>query len=413
MKQKTWEEKRNIVILGGGFAGVRAALDLADYLCHDEEYEIILVDKKNYSLYHPALYEAATAEHGRVEAKKVKYAVSIPFSSIFSRTKVKVFRGYVEDIDFESGKIVTDSRVLSFDYLMAALGSVSDFYGIPNLEKYGFSLKSMEDAVMIRNRLCEVVVKNESASVVIAGGGFSGVEFAAEVYNLLKHEARHHNRVLKNFRITLVDGGTAFLSGLSEKVSEIVARRFLKLGIETKFSTLITDVGSDFVELNKKERMPADLLIWTGGVKSCRLPTSIDLERDKKDRIVVTSSLNLKKYFNVFLAGDNACITDPITKRPVPQTAQEAIRQGRHAAKNIFRLIHNRELLPYQPGSTRFIIPLGGKYAVLYTPNLILTGFLAWVLRRGADLRYFVSVLPFFKALKCWMSENWMFMKND
>jgi NADH dehydrogenase len=265
---------------------------------------------------------------------------------------------------------------------------------------------------MIRNRVEDLVVKNESGQIVVGGGGFTGAEFVGELHNLLKHECKHHGKSLENFKIMIVEGGTNFLPGLPDKVAKLVAARLSGM-IETRFSTLITEAGSDYVVLNNKERVKCDLLVWTGGVRSCRLPATSDLERDKKDRTVTTEFLNLKNHHNVFIAGDALCIVDPLTKKPLPQTAQEAIRTGEHAARNIYRFIKSRPLMPYHAGPVRFIIPVVGKYAIFYTPNLIVSGFFGWVIRRFADLRYFWSVLSPFKALSYWMTENKIFMKND
>jgi NADH dehydrogenase len=412
MKQ-TPQEKKSIVILGGGFAGVRAALDLDDYLHDNQNYEIVLIDRKDYQCYHPGLYEAATTEHGLVEARKVKRTVAIPFSDIFSKTRVKVFKAYIDRIDTSQGKIVTDSRVVPFDYLVVAMGSTADYYGIPNLDKFGFTLKSLEDAIMIRNRVEDLVMKKDSGTIIIGGGGFAGVEFAGELHNLLKHECRDHEKDLKNFKILIVEGGTGFLPGLSEKVSGMVASRMLEMGIESKFSSLITGVEKDSVTLNMKDKIMCDLLIWTGGVRSCVLPVDCPLEQDKKSRTLTQPSLNLQHCTNVFIIGDNLCMIDPATKRPVPQTAQEAINQGKLAAKNIYRMIKNKTLLPYHPTSLRYVIPVGGKFAIMYNPNLIISGFWGWVVRKLADLRYFASVLPIWKALGYWLFENNIFMKND
>ncbi len=413
MRKQTTQEKKQIVILGGGFAGVRAALDLDDYLHDDENYEIILIDRKDYQCYHAGLYEAATTEHTLVAARKVKRTVAIPFSDIFPHTKVKVYKAYIERIDTVSGKVVTDSKIIPYDYLVVAMGSMADFYDIPNLDKYGYTLKNLEDAIMIRNRIEDLVMKNDQGQIIIGGGGFAGVEFASELHNLLKHECRDHQKDPSKFKILIVEGGTNFLPGLSEKVSGMVASRMAEMGVESKFSSLITEVGSDFVMLNMKDRMPADLLIWTGGVRSCVLPVDCALEHDKKDRTLTLPSLNLGHCTNIFIIGDNLCMVDPMTKKMVPQTAQEAVHQGKLAAKNIYRMIKNKTLLPYHPTSLRYVIPVGGKFAIMYSPNLIISGFWGWVIRKAADLRYFMSVLPIWKALGYWLFENNIFMKND
>lgn len=407
------QEKKHIVILGGGFAGVRAALDLAGYLHDDNSVEIILVDRKDYQTYYPSLYESAATSHEGVTAKKVKRTAAIPFSEIFARTSVKVFKAYIERVDLENGQVVTDSRILPFDYLISGMGSIADLYDIPGLDKYGFTLKSVEDAVMIRNRACELVAKKESAQIIIGGGGFAGVEFAGELHNLITHECLEHKKDPKKFKITVVDGGNRFLSGLSEKVSTLVANRLARMGVESKFSALITDTASDHVILNMKDRLPCDLLVWTGGVRSCVFPSDTIPEHDKKDRLVVTPFLNLKQFPRVFIVGDSACVMDEATGKPAAQTAQEAIRQGSLAAKNIYRLLKVKPLLPYSAGGIRFVVPVAGKYAVFYTPNLIVSGISGWVIRRMADLRYFMSVLPWSVAIRHWMFGNMIFMKND
>lgn len=411
---KQTEEKRNIVILGGGFAGVRAALDLSRFLHRDERFEIIIVDKKDYQCYTSALYEAATTEHGLVEARKVKRTVAIPLAQVFDKTPVKVFKAHIDSIDLEDGKIVTDSRILSFDYLAIAMGSIADFYGIPGLEKYGYTMKSIDDAIMIRNRIEDIITKKDSATIVIGGAGFAGAEFAGEVHGLIQKECLHHNKDAQNYKLLVVEGAPGYLSGLPEQVSKRVEQRLSGMGIASQFSTLITEVGKDYVMLNKTERTSCDLIIWTGGVRATKLPIlNSVLDCDKKDRVAVTDFLTLKKYPNVFIAGDVGGFMNPVTNKPVPQTAQEAINQGKLVAKNVFRTIMARPLLPYHPGPVRYVIPVSGKHAIFYTPYLIVGGFAGWVVRRVADLRYFMSILPLPQALKIWMFENFIFTKND
>ena len=407
-------EKRNIVILGGGFAGVRTALDLSRYLAHEDNFEIILVDRRDYQTYTSALYEAATTEHGLVEARKVKRTVAIPFDMIFEHTKVKVFKAYIESIDLENGKITTDSRILSFDYLVIAMGSISDFYGIPGLEQFSFTLKSLDDAIMIRNRVEEIVLKKNEATVVIGGGGFAGAEFAGELHNLIRTECRHHNKDCNRFNLVVIEGGANYLPGLPENVSSQVRARLTGMGIAARFNTFITEAGRDYIMLNKTERLDCDLLVWTGGVRAPKLPI-VDsvLDCDKKDRLMVTDFLNLKKYPHVFVAGDNGCFVDPVSKKPMPQTAQEAIHQGTTVARNIYRSIKIKPMLAHHPTLVRFVIPVAGKHAVLYTPYVVIGGFIGWAARRAADLRYFLDILPFGKAVSLWMFENKIFLKND
>jgi NADH dehydrogenase len=406
-------EKKNILILGGGFAGVRAALDLASLFGGNDDFEIILVDRKDYHLYTPALYEAATAQHGLVEAKQVKRAMTIPFSSIFAGQKVKVFKAYIDKINLESGLVVTDSRIINFSYLLIAMGSASDYFGIPGIEKHGFGLKSLEDAIMIRNRVEDIVAKKDSGKFVIAGGGYTGVEFAGELHNLIKHECEFHKKDVSRFDITVVEGATNFIPGLPENISGLIARRLAALGVKTLFSTLVTDAVQGCVTLNNKDTVECDLLVWAGGVKSCRPPCDVDVLRDKKGRAMVSDKLNLKKYPNVFFAGDVLCLADGNGAKNPPQTAQEAIKQARVAAKNIYRMATYKPPLSYLSSANPYVIPVSGKYAIFYTKDMVISGKVGWWIRRIIDLRYFIGILPITKAFKLWLFENRLFAKND
>jgi NADH:ubiquinone reductase (H+-translocating) len=406
-------EKKNIVILGAGFAGIRAALSLNDLLKDDSGHEIILVDKKDYHLYHCALYEVATTEKAAAEGKKARELATIPLGQIFSRTKVRVFKARVEDIDLDGGMVVTDSKILNYNYLLVALGSVADFNGVESFEKFAFSLKSLEDAVMIRNRISEIIAKKDSGRVIIAGAGLTGSEFSGEAALLVKHLCAKEGKDPAKFEILVVDGGTNFLPGFPENVSEIVSKRLVFAGVKSRFQSLITNATSSAVTINNREELECDLLVWAGGVKSAKLKALSLLERDKKDRVAVTEFLNLRKYPRVFWAGDSALVLSDSSAKPAPQTAYEAIAQGNMAAKNIFRMIQKKPLVPYLSQSLRFVIPLSGKFAAYYSPNLVFSGFFGWLLRRVIDLRYFLSILPFGSALLLWFKENRVFVKND
>jgi NADH dehydrogenase len=201
----------------------------------------------------------------------------------------------------------------------------------------------------------------------------------------------------------MVEGGTNFLPGLSEKVSALLAEKMAQMSVQSRFASLITEVGKDFVMINMKERVDCDLLIWAGGVRSAKLPIDLDLEYDKKDRVVTNPSLNLKNCPNVFVAGDNLCFVDPRTKKTVLPTELEARKQGALVAKNIYRLIRRKPLRPYYPARVKFSVALPNRYAIYFTPNLMVAGFGGWLIRRVSQLRYFLSVLPVKKAFKLWL----------
>lgn len=417
-KRNKNKNDKQIVILGAGFAGIRAALNTAKFLPNSN---IVLVDRKNHHLYHPDLYEVATSLRFDADALSLKGTVAIPVDDIVGhRENITFKQAVIKEVDIDRRMVRTDDGDLAYDYLVVAMGSVVDYFGVPGLAENALSLKTFKDAVKIRNSV-DLAFKEFARmrdksylNFVIGGGGFTGVELAAELVAYLKHLSNREKGTVPMVSVWVIEGSEHLFGSMSPDLSRVVAERLEKLGVKVITNSLVTKVREDGIEVNKGKFIPARTVIWAGGVRSCTVPFSKNIPIDKKDRVIVSSRLSLESYPEVFIAGDASCWVDPSKKNPEPQTAQVAIHQAKYVARSITNLVNNQEPSIYRPKKNMpYIVPLGGKFAALFWNNRVWSGISPYILRRLADLRYFISILPLRKALPLWIKGTRIYIKND
>lgn len=430
-------QKKRIVILGAGFAGLGAAVCLARKLRSHPKIEIILVDEKEHHIYTPDLYEIATAYNKNITEEcltKLKETVATPIPKILSRTRgVEFIRDQVIAIkpgEKASGSTGHEARrevalkhkgTIPFDFLVLALGSVKNYYNIPGLDQFSYPLKSLTDALGV---CCHLDIyfhslwKNETkkeVNIIVGGGGATGVEFACELPGYMEKICAKYNYPREHVKISVIEGSCE-LTGQGEKVTALISKRFQKLGIKVQLSTFIKEVKANSILTqsgDKKTERSMDILIWTGGVMPNPLIRESFTEVSKNGSLLVNQFLQSEKFPYIFAGGDNACFLDAKTGRPLPMLAQVAFQQRQTIATNIVAEIMGQKKVPYKPAIRGVIIPLGGKYAFLKKGNFIFRGFFIWVLRRLVDLRYFISILPFRQALKKWIHDTNVFVGND
>ncbi len=429
--------------MGGGFGGVRTALDLSRLLRNrgssipsesgakkfGREHQIALIDKNNYQTFQPALYEVASiygVDHEHPYHTKLRGTICIPYREIFEGTGVELIQAEISHIDFQAKHVVThNGDTIRFDYLVLAFGSVTSTFGIPGVEEYAFKFKTIEDGLMLNDKIEQTYIeagqKNRTlpVNILIGGAGFNGVELAAELSNCSVHIAHRHGITAQSCTaITLLEAGPTILPMISENERKLIERRLKSIGINIKVNSVIEEVGPDFVKLKGGDTMKGDLIVWSGGVKALdMLKAVVGLELDDHGRILVNDFLQIKNHGDIFAVGDNIVFSDPINQKSVPQLSYPAIEQGRIAAKNILRLVNDTQtthLEKYKPGYNKWIAPIGGKFAVAHLGRGIdIGGFLGWIIREVADLRYFLTVLPFLKAIKLFFDDIRVFSKND
>jgi NADH dehydrogenase len=425
----------NIVVLGGGFGGVRAALDLEKKLGQSKDIRIILIDQNNAQTFYPALYELASVfgvDHEHPYHTKLKGMIAIPYSEIFKGTGVELIQAKINRIDLENKHITTDSEMnVHFDYLIIALGAVASTFGIPGAEEYAFKFKSVEDGLMLSDKLEQIFDtagkdgKMLPVKILVGGAGFTGVELASELANCSVHIAHRHKITQKNCTaITLIEAAPMMLPMVSDSERAKIKNRLNQLGVTIMENSPIEEVMSGSVKLKNGHILAGDIVIWSAGTKPLEmLKEAKGLELDDRGRILVNENLQAKNYNSVFAVGDNIIFIDAKNNKPVPQMAFVAIEQGSIAAENIARIIEEQipggevprvmNLKSYKPNYDVWVAPVGAKYALFHMGRWGIGGFVGYVLREIVDLRYFIKTLPFIKGLKLFFEDIRVFTKND
>jgi NADH dehydrogenase len=358
----------------------------------DNSVEILLVNRDNFILFTPMLAEVVS---GSIEAKHV---VS-PLREFFS--KVIFQEAEAGSVDFEK-KIVrishgnkSEAHEVPYDYLVLALGSETNFYGLPGVEEHSFPFKTISDAMNLRNHIIDMFeradmepdaqVRKRLLTFVVAGGGFSGIEVTAELNDFIRTSRRFYRNVRpRDIRIVLAVSGPRIMPEISEGLAVYALDRLRAQGIECYLDTKVHSAGMNTVQLENGDTILSETLIWTAGVAPDSLITALSCKKDKKGRIVVNEFLEAAELQGVWAIGDCASVPDLRTGVPHPPTAQNAVREGRHAAHNIAAAIKGDRFRrkPFSYSSLGTLAPLGYRTAVAEIRGLKFSGFFAWWLWR-------------------------------
>lgn len=392
---------KRIVIMGGGFGGAAVAARLEQLFRRDPSVEIVLVDRENFSVFTPLLPEVPS---GAVEPKHV---VS-PLRARLRRTSVR--QAEVHAIDVERRRLVAGhcprcaEYVLEYDYLVLSLGAVTNFFGIPGVAERAMTMKSLADAASLHDHVIgkfehadldpDPAARRRLLTFVVAGGGFAGVETAAELNDFVRAAGRYYPNIRpSDVRIVLVHAGDRILPEVSESLSAYALRKLGSRGVEVLLQTRIDHCDEESMRLSSGEVITSQTLIWTAGVAPNPLLKGIDVPREGSGRVVVESTLAVKGRPEVFALGDCAAAVNPATGRPYPPTAQFAIRQGRVVADNIAAAIRGGSSHPFNFRPLGLLASLGRHSAVAEVLGLKFSGFFAWLMWRAI----YLSKLPGFE----------------
>lgn len=417
---------KKILILGGGFGGIRAVLDLEKKLkkkIKKREIEIILIDKNNYHLFVSSLYEVASATGIKKDpfAVRLRKSICIPYADIFEKKLVNLVQAEVNQINLVEKFVRTkgDKRY-DFDYLVLGLGSQSSDFGISGVREYAYKFKTLEDALLVNDRMETLI--NDAAKgkrqlpidILIGGAGFTGIEVASELACCAKSIAKKCGLKGKCSSLVLFEALPKILPMASDKERGIIVDRLTKHGVMIMENSEIEEVGDSFVRLKNGQKIKGDLVVWTAGIKSNDLVYTIKgLPLSGKGKVLVDDKLSVKGFQNIFAIGDLAEFIDPATNKPIPAMAFVAYEEGNIVASNIINSIKNKKFKAYKPSYNIWIAPVGGKFAVAHIGSITVSGFCGWLLRSMVDLRYMIQILPFFKALSVFWDEMTLFTKND
>jgi NADH:ubiquinone reductase (H+-translocating) len=419
------QQRKRIVILGGGFAGMKTAACLEQELHTNSSAMITLISETNALLFTPMLAEVAgsTLEPSHI---------STPLRSSLRRTEF--IRGRVDAIDLENRKVVlasdspTGDLVVPYDHLVLALGSVSNYLGMANIEKLAFNFKSLLDAIRIRNHVIEMFERADREpdasqrvpflSFVIAGGGFAGVELAGALNDFARGIlADYPNLNPSELSIVLVHARDRILPELSESLARYAQKKMEVRGVKFRLNARLSDAQPGVVMVSDGE-IRAQTLVWTAGTAPNPLLKSQPFERDKRGAVKVDFTLAVPGYPGVWALGDCAAVNDAKTGKPYPPTAQFAIREAATVARNIAAQLGGRPLKNFHFNSLGALCVVGHQTACaeLSVPfarskSVRFSGLLAWLMWRGIYLSKLPGMERKIRVLMDWMIE--LFFPRD
>jgi NADH dehydrogenase len=394
MMHETSEKTRRtqIVILGGGFAGVEVARYLDGTAAKRADVEVTLVSRDNFTLFTPMLDEVAS---GDLEPAQI----CNPLRKLFRY--VTVLSGEIKAIDLAARQVTLSygigllTRELPFDHLVLALGSETNYSGIPGVAEHALGMKTLGDAVMLR---AKVIAMLEAASIepdlgrrkrmltfVVAGSGFAGVETVGAINDLARESLPHYGQVdPREVRVVLI-GGKAILPEIGEALGLYTQEKLRERQIEVKVGAKVIAYTEGAVHCSDMEAIPTETLVWAAGVSPSPILKDIPWEL-QKGKVVVGSNLEVPRIPGVWAVGDCAAIIDPISKLPYPPTAQHALREGRHAAKNICARLKGKRTLPFTYKAPGQLATIGRRIGVARIFGLKFSGIVGWVLWRTVYL---------------------------
>lgn len=373
-----------VVIVGGGFGGVRAALNLANR----RGTEVRLITSQSYFEYHAALYRSAT---GRSPLEVV-----IPLAEFFAYAKnVEVVEDTVIDLDANQRVVRGQSSSrYEYDILILALGSTTAYYGIKGLKRYAYGIKTIQEALKLKRHLHEQLLKAESdRHYVVIGAGATGVELSAELVAYLQKIRRKHN-ITHSFSVDLVEAANRPLPNMPTRLSRIVTRRLKRVGVRLFINTRVESESVDEIELSSGP-INSRTVVWTAGVTNnpffAAFPQVFDLTPRRRVRV----DEYLAAAPGIFVIGDAA-------ETPYSGMAQTALHDANLVTTNLMRQLRGHTPRPYRPKRPIYAIPVGPRWAAVLWGKVVLSGRFGWALRRLADLRLYLTFLPLRKALTTW-----------
>ncbi len=367
-----------VVIIGAGFGGLRAARAL-----RKAPVDVVLVDRRNYHLFQPLLYQVATAG---LEPEQI----ARPVRAILRRQSNAEFRmTEVTGLEPAANRIVTTDGPIPYDYLILAVGGETNYFGLEGVPQHGFGLKDIPEAIRIRNHVLHAFERamlepdpeqrRAELTFIVVGGGPTGVEMAGALSELIRLVlVKDYPRLnFKDVRVLLLEATDRLLAPMPSRLREAAAETLWRKHVETRFGATVADYDGARVRLKSGEVIPARTLIWAAGVKAVSLTGRLGLATAQQGRVRVTPALEVPEHPNIYVIGDAAYLE--VNGAPLPMMAPVAIQMAETAAANIRRRIAGATPVAFvyrDPGS---LATIGRNAAVAYIRGIGFTGFPAWV----------------------------------
>jgi len=380
--------RKRILILGGGFGGLSVAMELEKKLAQDPTVDITLINRDNFFLFTPMLHEVAASDLDLT-------TIVNPVRKMLRR--VHFFAGEIQSIDVEQKKVVVShgfdhhEHTMDYDYLVLGLGAVTNHFGLPGLKESALTMKSLGDAMRLRNHLIAHLeeadsdcckVKEPLLAFVVAGGGFAGVETIAGINDFVRGALRSYQNLTQDMvRIVLVHSGSVILPELDKGLGAYAQRKLFNRRVEVRLETRVEGFSDGVVRLSDETTIQTNTLVWTAGTSSNPLLESISCPKEH-GRLVVDESLEVRDRPGIWALGDCSAAVDPRTGKAYPPTAQHAMRQGKVVAHNITVALRGGQKKPFRFSTIGQLAAIGRRTGVANILGVNFSGFAAWWLWR-------------------------------
>ena len=414
-------ERWKVVIIGGGFGGLSAAQHLNSNLV-----DVTLIDRRNYYLFQPLLYQVAT---GSLSAGQV----AAPLRGVLSRQKsTRVWLGTVVDIDPDSKRVfLADGAIVPYDSLIVAAGSQTSYFGRNEWQEWAPGMKSVEEATAIRHkilyafevaeRLSDPVQRRAWLTFVIVGAGPTGVELSGAIAEIARQTLKNDFRSIRpeEAQIILLDGAPRVLMPFPEDLAEKANRRLARLGVEVRCGAMVKNVDKDGLTIDsggRTDSIAVKTVVWAGGITASPLGKIVashtKAETDRGGRVKVKPDLTIPGYPDIYVVGDLASSMDEKGK-PLPGVAQVAMQGGAYAAKSILRKVKGqRELPPFRYFDKGSLAVIGRWAAVADVFGVHISGFLAWLVWAFIHITYLVSFQSRVLVFMQWAIQDLTFSRG-
>ena len=398
--------KKRVVIIGMGFGGIRAARVLAG-----TGHDIVLVDRNNYHLFQPLLYQVATAG---LEQESIAHSVRA-MARGWPGTRFQLAE--VSGIDFVAREIRTEAGLIPYDYLVIGAGSITNFFGLESVERHSFDLKELADAETLRNHILtafeRAVIEPDPArkralmTFVIVGGGPTGIEFAGALIELVHFVLAKDYPELSTHaaRVVLVEATDTLLAAMPEKQRMYTLKKLRSMSVEVLLNARVVDADTERVVLHDGAIIPAHTLFWSAGVKAAPLAAALDTPRMAGDRIPVGPDLTLSGHPEVFVIGDMAFLEQDVVA--LPMTAPVAMQMGIYAGRVILAREGGATPHPFRYHDRGSMATIGRNAAVASAFGMNFRGYLAWLVWLLLHLFYLIGFRNRIVVMLNWVWYYW------
>jgi NADH:ubiquinone reductase (H+-translocating) len=394
---------KRVVVLGSGFAGMQAVVELERLFRRSPEYEILLISEQNFVLFTPLLPQITSSQ---IDPRHIAQAVR----DVRGNRRFRFLRSTVRSIDLQNRRLDTVAGPIPYDSLVIALGSRTNYFHTPGAREHTYDFKTLEDSMSLREHvldLCEhadhvadAAERRRLLTIAVVGGGYTGVELLTDLQDFLFHYAARCYRGLtrNSFRLVLIEATDSILGGIHLKLRAHAMKRLGHEGIEILYRSRVTQCFEQAVEINGTDRLSVGTVVWTAGVRAPELVEALPGPHDRAGRARVNEYLQLENYPQVFVLGDSAVAPDA----DAPQVAPVAIGHGKIAARNIAHRERGEPLESYRYVSQGMLVSLGARDAVVSVGGLQIHGYFAWLFWNAVHLYKLVSLKKQFQVALDW-----------